>query len=62
MIEGQTQAQNDFCVVCIWCGLSIRRESTENSYGICLQCFYRILSEQLRVQTRSSVNQFASER
>jgi hypothetical protein len=32
MIEEQTQAQNDFCVVCIWCGLSIRGESKENSY------------------------------
>lgn len=53
---------NHFHVLCIWCGVEIRSDRDEDSFGICLQCFYRILSEQLRSHVRSGAGQFASER
>jgi len=52
--------RKDFQVLCVWCGAKIRKDRDENSFGVCLQCFYRILDEYLRAQKGSG--QFASDR
>lgn len=63
MFEEQTQRKDSFHVVCVWCGEQIRRDEDEDSLGTCLQCFYRIVSDQLNSRTRTSAaNVFASDR
>jgi len=54
--------ENEFQVVCIWCGKKIRTDKHEDSTGECLQCFYRILSEKLLSQPRTFAGEFVSER
>lgn len=54
--------ENQFQVVCIWCGKKIRADKHEDSAGECLQCFYRILSEKLLSQPRTFPSEFVSER
>ncbi len=57
-----SKSKREFQVICIWCGVKIRRDKSENSFAECLQCFYRILSERLLSHRRTGGSQFASER
>jgi len=54
--------EQEFQVVCIWCGKKIRSDQHEDSNAECLQCFYRILSEKLLAQPRTFAGEFVSER
>jgi DNA-directed RNA polymerase subunit RPC12/RpoP len=54
--------RDEFQVTCIWCGKKIRADQHEDSTGECLQCFYRILSENLLSQPRTFAGEFVSER
>ena len=51
-----------FKVVCISCGVKIRDSAGDDSYGLCLRCFYAMLAARLRTQKRASVGEFVSER
>ncbi len=51
-----------FKVLCVNCGVKIRNHASEDSRGLCLKCFYRILAERLRVQKRTAAGEFVSER
>lgn len=62
MIDEPTLTGDQFFVLCIWCSVKIRRDRLEDSYGACLQCFYRIVGEHLSSQIKTSENQYASER
>lgn len=62
MFDELTQLKNDFRVLCIWCGVEIRRDASENSFGTCLDCFYRNVCDQLNAQRPPSPSQFASDR
>ena len=55
------QPRSHFCVLCIWCGAKIRKDKEEDSFGVCLKCFYRILNDHLR-SLQFGRNQFASDR
>jgi hypothetical protein len=59
---------NTFLVQCIWCGAKIRDgakvrdDKEEDTSGVCLQCFYQILSNHLSAQKRSAYGEFVSDR
>lgn len=56
------ETKREFQVLCAWCGKKIRNDKREDSTAECLQCFYRILSETFRSQTRTVAGEFVSER
>jgi DNA-directed RNA polymerase subunit RPC12/RpoP len=51
-----------FLVQCVWCGAKIRDDKQEDTAGVCLQCFYQILSNHLGAQKRSAYGEFVSDR
>ena len=51
-----------FQVVCISCGVKIRENASDDSYGLCLRCFYAMLAARLQKQKRASTGEFVSER
>ena len=53
---------NNFEVFCAWCGVKIRNDQTEESYRTCLECFYRIVADQLNSQRRPDSLLVASDR
>lgn len=57
-----TQTENDFEVLCAWCGVKIRTDQTEECYRTCLQCFYQSVTDQLKPQTQTNSSLMASDR
>jgi DNA-directed RNA polymerase subunit RPC12/RpoP len=62
MIEQTTKSDQGFKIVCISCGAKIRENASDDSYGMCLRCFYAMLAVRLRTQKRARVGEFVSER
>ena len=62
MIIEPVQAENEFEVLCTWCGVRIRTNPTEEAYGTCLECFYQIVAEQLNLHKPSCSVLMASDR
>ena len=56
------ERENSFLVQCVWCGAKIRDDKQEDASGVCLQCFYQILSNHLSAQKRSAYGEFVSDR
>ena len=52
----------NFLVQCIWCGAKIRDDNQEDATGVCLKCFYQILSNHLQAQKRVGSGEFVSDR
>lgn len=51
-----------FQLLCVSCGVKIRDKASEDSYGLCLRCFYTDLAKRLSGQKRVSAGEFVSER
>jgi len=51
-----------FKVICISCGVKMRDNASDDSYGMCLRCFYAMLAARLRKQKRVAAGEFVSER
>lgn len=62
MITEPAQTENNFEVLCAWCGVKIRSDKSEESYRTCLQCFYQIVNEQLNSQRQTNTGLIASDR
>ena len=62
MAQSKPGSIAEFRVLCVSCGVKIRKDASEDSCGLCLKCFYRILAERLRAQKRSTSSEFVSER
>ena len=62
MSEKLKEAEETFPVQCIWCGSKIRDDNEEETTGVCLKCFYQILSNHLQTQKRSMYGEFVSDR
>lgn len=62
MDEIQRQRERAFPVQCIWCGSRIRDDKEEEANGVCLKCFYQILSNHLHAQKRTVYGEFVSDR
>ena len=62
MSADKEKIEGRFEVRCIWCGVRIRMDYSEDSNGACLKCFYRILNERLRAQRRVRLGEVVSDR
>ena len=62
MAEKRPRRKPGFKVVCISCGVKIRENASDDSYGMCLKCFYTMLATRLRTQRRAAAGEFVSER
>ncbi len=56
------KSEPELQILCFWCGTTIRNNREGDSFGICLNCFYRMFNSHLRAQRRASNDQFTSER
>ena len=61
-MERDSKRRRSFQVVCIWCGVKIRDDKEQDSTGVCLKCFYKILSNHLSSQKRVGYGDFVSDR
>jgi hypothetical protein len=62
MTKEKVRPVEKFEVRCVWCGVRIRRDKLEDSQGLCLTCFYRILNERLLTQRRVRLGEVVSDR
>jgi hypothetical protein len=62
MAEQRPKVEPRFRVICISCGVKIRENASDDSYGMCLRCFYAMLAVRLRSQKRVAAGEFVSER
>ena len=62
MNQKSDERDDAFLVQCAWCGAKIRDDNQEDTSGVCLQCFYQILSNHLSAQKRSAYGEFVSDR
>lgn len=51
-----------FQILCVSCGVKIREKASEDSYRLCLRCFYADLAKRFSSQRRTSAGEFVSER
>ena len=58
----KSKQRHSFHVVCIWCGVKIRDDKDEDTTGVCLKCFYRILNNHLHSQKKVAYGEFVSDR
>jgi len=67
MNQNSTEQRDAHGVHCVWCGASIREDNSahtreEDTTGVCLKCFYQILSNHLQSQKQSQYGEFVSDR
>ena len=62
MSEQTGKRKAEFKVLCISCGVKIRDKASDDSYGLCLRCFYAMLAARLRTQKRATSGEFVSDR
>lgn len=62
MRKRKAVAVAQFKILCISCGVTIREKASDDSYGLCLKCFYRSLASRLRSQKRVVAGEFVSDR
>lgn len=62
MVQQARRRDAGFKVVCISCGVKIRDNASDDSYGMCLRCFYAMLAARLRNRRRVAASEFVSER
>jgi hypothetical protein len=62
MIPIPAENENTYLVQCAWCGAKIREDKEEEATGVCLKCFYQILSNHLQAQKRVVAGEFVSDR
>jgi hypothetical protein len=56
------EREDAYVVQCVWCGAKIREDNEEDTAGVCLQCFYQMLTNHLESQKRSAYGDFVSDR
>jgi hypothetical protein len=62
MVKQTPRRDHGFKVTCISCGVKIRENASDDSYGMCLRCFYAMLAARLRTQKRVVSGDFVSDR
>jgi hypothetical protein len=62
MVKQLPSSNVGFKVLCISCGVKIRENASDDSYGMCLRCFYAMLALRLRTQKRVAGGEFVSDR
>ena len=62
MMKYELEEREDAYVVeCSWCGSKIR-DNEEETTGVCLKCFYQMLTNHLESQRRAPYGDFVSDR
>ena len=56
------ELRQEFQILCVSCGVKIRDKASEDSYGLCLKCFYADLAKRFNGQARVTAGEFVSER
>ena len=56
------EREDHFTVQCVWCGSKIREDNEADTNGVCLTCFYQMLTNHLESQKRSPYGEFVSDR
>jgi uncharacterized UBP type Zn finger protein len=56
------EREDVYVVECVWCGAKIRDDNQEESTGVCLKCFYQMLTNHLQSQKRTAYGDFVSDR
>ena len=56
------ETEKIFVVQCTWCGSKIRDDKEEETKGVCLKCFYQILSNHLHAHKQTTYGEFVSDR
>ena len=62
MNEEEMTGGPEFAVVCVWCGVEIRRASAPEAPGMCQGCFQRMVDEHTRLAARQQTSVYSSER
>ncbi len=62
MLKRKARRAIEFKILCISCGVKIRDKASEDSYGLCLKCFYASLAARLSSQKRTIAGEFVSDR
>ncbi len=56
------EREDVYVVVCVWCGAKIREDNDEESTGVCLKCFYQMLTNHLQSQKQTAYGDAVSDR
>jgi hypothetical protein len=62
MKEHSAEQEDVYPIECSWCGAKIRDDKQDDATGVCLKCFYQLLSNHLMSQKRSVYGEFVSDR
>lgn len=54
--------EQEFPIVCVWCGAEIRRSSAPKSPGMCRHCFQQMVEEHTRLAAQQRASVYASDR
>jgi len=57
-----SRLRTKFYVVCVWCGVAIREDRREDLEGMCLRCFYKILTQRYQAQRQMRNREGVSDR
>lgn len=58
----QRLEQDLYVVECVWCGAKIRNDDEEDTTGVCLKCFYQMLTNHLQSQKQTAYGDCVSDR
>ena len=58
----QRLKEDVYVVECVWCGAKIRDDDAEDTTGVCLKCFYEMLTSHLQSQKQTAYGDFVSDR
>jgi Zn ribbon nucleic-acid-binding protein len=61
-MKQNVEKEDVYVVECVWCGAKIREDNKEESTGVCLKCFYQMLTNHLQSQKRTAYGDFVSDR
>ena len=56
------EREDVYVVECVWCGARIREDNDEESTGVCLKCFYQMLTSHLQSQKQTAYSDSVSDR
>jgi Zn ribbon nucleic-acid-binding protein len=56
------EREDVYVVECVWCGAKIRDDNDEESTGVCLKCFYQMLTNHLQSQKQTAYGEAVSDR
>jgi len=62
-VKERPEEKDDLYIIeCNWCGAKIRDINEDDTSGVCLKCFYQMLTNHLQSQKRSAYGDFVSDR